>query len=311
MANKIPVGATIARAYGFAFGNIINNLGAIWMPVVLLWIASYFFVARYNSAAVGLVSRGPQGLRQALPLILASGVLLLLLVSCQVAALTKESLGLRTGNAFLQFPFGAPMWRLLLSYLLFAVAIIAIYIAILIVSLIGAAVLGLFARYVPGRATMAVVGIVGDLGAIAVFCAIIYIVVRLSFFLAPVAVAERRITLIRGWLLTHGNFWRIFLLLLSVIVPVLLVEILYIYALYGWNFLPPAGMQANPEALAQWQQHQREIVLASTARMQHYWYLVYPAWLLFALLVYGLFAGSSAFAYRSLVPAAGEEMTPA
>jgi hypothetical protein len=36
MVNKIPVGGTIAHAYRFTFGNIFNNFGAIWVPVLLL-----------------------------------------------------------------------------------------------------------------------------------------------------------------------------------------------------------------------------------------------------------------------------------
>jgi hypothetical protein len=46
--------------------------------------------------------------------------------------------------------------------------------------------------------------------------------------------------------------------------------------------------------------HQQQVVMAASARMQHYWYLTYPLGLLFAVVLYGLFAGISAFAYQAL-----------
>src|SRR5947199_4677093 len=128
MADKVPVGATIARAYRFAFGNIVDNLGAIWIPVVLLWIAAYFFLTPYTRAVAQLVSGGPPGFQGWMPVVLGAFVLMFALVTAQIAALTKEALGLRTGSAFLQFPFGAPAWRLLFTYLLFVLAMVAIYI---------------------------------------------------------------------------------------------------------------------------------------------------------------------------------------
>jgi hypothetical protein len=127
-------------------------------------------------------------------------------------------------------------------------------------------------------------------------------VVRLSFLIAPVAVADGRISLIRAWLLTKGNFWRIFAVLLSVFIPLLIVEFGYLYAMYGGNLIPPLGTPVTPDAVAQWQQHQQQAMLAATERTQHYWYISYPLWLLFGLILYGLFAGISAFAYRALIP---------
>ncbi len=301
MTNKIPVGATIARAYSFAFTNIVNNLGAIWMQALILWICSYFFFAPYRGAAAQLATGNPQMIARAFPFFLAAFVLMFVLVAGQIAAVTKEALGLRTGNAFLQFPFGGPMWRLLASYVLFVLAMIAIYIVILVATLIGGVVLGLLARVLAGPIITAIVALCAVLGLIAVFCAIIYIAVRLSFFLAPVAVAERHISLIRGWMLTKGNFWRIFVVILSIVIPLLFVEFTYIYAIYGGSLIPPLGSPITPQNLAQWQQHEQQLMLAATARMQHYWYLYYPLGLLFALIFYALFAGVSAFAYRAVV----------
>ncbi len=69
MAEKIPVGGTIARAYGFAFGNIVNNLGMIWIPVVILWAAAYFLQAPYLKAAMNGVGAGPGAALAAFPIV--------------------------------------------------------------------------------------------------------------------------------------------------------------------------------------------------------------------------------------------------
>jgi len=307
MANKIPVGGTIAHAYRFTFGNIVNNFGAIWLPALILYALSYFLFSPYTAEMLKLAPGDLSGVRHFLPIIGFSAIFMVILLSCQIASLTKEALGLRTGNVFLQFPFGAAWWRLLVTYILFVLAVIAIYVAVLILAVVGGFLLGLVASHLSKPTGLLLVGLSGLVAAVAMFCATIYIVVRLSFLIAPVAVAEKRITLIRGWTLTRGNFWRIFVILLSVLVPMLIAEFAYMYAVFGWEVFPQSGMQMNPVAIAQWQQHQRELVLTSTAKMQHYWYVTYPIGLLVALIMYGLLAGISAFAYRALVPASAAE----
>jgi len=303
MAKKIPVGETISRAYGFAFGNIINNLGAIWIPALILIACSYLFLRPYMTR---LVPGDPNPLRQLAPIFFLGFPLAFVLISAQMAALTKEALGLRRGNPFAQFPFGAPTWRLLAAYLLFVVAMIVIYVVGVIVALIGGLVLGIMTNAFPADTGKLIVGMIAVFSAFVFLCAITYIATRLSFLLAPVCVAEQRITLIRGWELARGNFWRIFLVLLSVLIPLLIVECVYIYALYGDNFLPPIGSMTDADAVAQFQAHQQQAMLAANERLQHYWYITYPGSLLFAVIMYGLFAGLSAFAYKALV-----EDTPA
>lgn len=302
MANKIPVGATIARAYGFAFGNILNNLGAIWVPVAIVWAASFFFYRPYMEHALQAGSGDPQAMLHSMRFVGVGFLLTFLLLTAQIAALTKEALGLRAGNAFLQFPFGPAMWRLLANYVLFILAMLVIYVIVAIAAIVGGIVLGVVAGQAAAPAGKPIVALAIAALAIAVSCALIYIATRLSFLLAPVAVAEQRITLIRGWELTRGNFWRIFLIVLSVLLPLLLLEIVYILALYGTDFFPRPGTLGSPEGMAQWQQHNRQLSLHGMEVTQRYWFIVYPLGLLFALIVYALFAGLSAFAYRALVP---------
>jgi len=303
MTKKIPVGETISRAYGFAFGNIISNLGAIWIPALVLFACSYLLSRPY---AMRLIPGDPDALRQAMPFFLLGLPLALVLTTSQIAALTKEALGLRTGNPFLQFPFGAPTWRLLAAYLLFMLAMIVIYVVGVIVALIGGIVLGILTNAFPADSGKMIVATIAVFSAFVFLCAITYIATRLSFLLAPVCIAEQRITLVRGWELARGNFWRIFLVLLAVLIPLFTVECVYIYVLYGDSFFPPLSSFSDPQAMAQFQQHQQQVTIAASERLQHYWYFTYSIGLLFVLLIYGLFAGLSAFAYKALA-----EDTPA
>ncbi|MEI9931127.1 MAG: hypothetical protein WDM89_11430 [Rhizomicrobium sp.] len=302
MTGKIPVGETIARAYGFAFGNILNNLGVIWIPVAILYGLVFLFYPSYMGLMAALISRDFEAVRQALPYLILGYVLLFVLLIAQVAALTKEALGLRAGSAWLQFPFGAAMWRLLIGYIALMLVCILLYIAMILIAVVGGIVGGLVASLASGASSKLIVGAVTVIFALGVFCALIYCVVRLSFLLAPAAVEGPK-ALRRGWALTRGNFWRIFVLILSVLLPLIVIECLYLYFVVGPDLLVPPHMSGmTQQGLEQWNAQRSAGMLALMQRMHDYWYIVYPIGLLFSLIMYGLFAGLSAFAYRALVP---------
>src|SRR5262245_25078477 len=132
MSGKIPVGTTIARAYGFAFGNIVNNLGMIWLPVAILYGLLFYFHGAYMNAMTAFMSRDMGQIQRALPFFFAGYAIMFVLLTAQVAALTKEAMGLRKGSAWLQFPFGAGMWRLLIGYIALFLVCIVLYFALII-----------------------------------------------------------------------------------------------------------------------------------------------------------------------------------
>ena len=302
MTGKIPVGATIARAYGFAFGNIVNNLGMIWIPVAILYGLLFYFHSAYMNAMTVFLSRDFGQMQRVLPYFFAGYAIMFVLLTAQVTALTREAMGLRQGSAWLQFPFGAGMWRLLIGYIALILVCIVLYIAVILVGVVGGIIGGAIAKLAGGGAAPVVVALVVGIFALAIGCAFIYAVVRLSFFLAPAAVDGPQ-ALRKGWALTRGNFWRIFLIGLSIFIPLLIVEAAYFYFLMGPDMLIPPHMQTmTPQALEQWQEHQRAASLALMQRTQDRWYIFYPAGLVVALILYGLMSGASAFAYRALVP---------
>jgi hypothetical protein len=302
MTNKIPVGATIARAYGFAFGNILNNLGMIWVPVAILWALAYFFQTQYLNAIVGMTSGDIVSAMASMRYAFAASIIGFILAAAQIAMLTKEALGLRTGNPFLQFPFGSSTWRLLGAYFLYAIVIVAIYIGCLFGAIFGGIAFAAIVGHSGDKTTMAVTGFAVVALVIAIFCGIIYAAVRLSFFLAPVVVVEKRVSLIRSWELTAGNFWRIFVIGFAIFLPIIVLELILLYATVGSSLFPPVHAHMTSQDIAAFTAHQRELSQHMMFAQQHYWFIYYPAGLIGGLILYGLSSAAPAFAYRALVP---------
>ncbi|MBV9990935.1 MAG: hypothetical protein JOZ72_06535 [Alphaproteobacteria bacterium] len=299
MANKIPVGGSLARAYGFAFGNIVNNFGVTWMVVAIGWVLGYFFQQRYMGAVTSLQSRDPQAIMQAMPFFWACFAGIFVLMTAEIAALTKEALGLRTGSAFLQFPFGAAMWRLIGAYLLYFLVMIVIYVIFAVVSLVLGGVGGAVVESARVGATTPLFALLFLLAALVAVGAIIYIATRLSFLLTPVAVAER-ISLTRAWQLTKGNFWRIFVIVLALVIPLVVLELVFLVYVVRMPLVPPLHSGVTPQELQAFAEQQQAMNRQMMTDMQRYWYIAYPLSLVVSLIFYGMFAGASAHAYRAV-----------
>jgi hypothetical protein len=287
MAGKVPVGGAIVRAYSFAFGNIVNNLAVIWIPTAILWAANYFLQPTMQSQIQA--QHDPSAAFSHLPMLFGLMLIGIVMQSAQMASLTKEALGVRSGSAFLQFPFGAAMWRTLGSLVLLFLVMALLYFAMVLVMVIGGGILFAALSKSIGLA-------VGIVFLIAMLCGFLYVATRMSFLLPAVAVAEHKVSLIRAWQLTSGNFWRIFWTLFVIVVPFVIVELIVLDML-----LAPAlhGFHANMSApeLAAFQQ---QIVMAIQDTPRHYWYVTYPVGLLITLLFYGMYTGAAAFAYNAL-----------
>lgn len=291
MAGKIPVGGTIARAYGFAFGNIVNNLGAIWIPIVIIWALLFLFRGPYLAA---MTSAGnPQAVMRAAPFFLGMFAVSIVLVAAMMAGITKEALGLRTGSAFLQNPFGGATWRVLGSYVLFILVMLVLYILFVIASLVVAGVTGVAVGGMSkgGSALPMAVGLIAGVIFVIGFCAFVFVAVRLSFLLVPVAVAER-VSLTRAWQLTKGNFWRILAIMIVLVLPLFVLEVVLLGFLLGGNM---AAFGPNP-APEQIEAMNRQMI----SGMQRYWYIYQTCGLVISLIFYGMFSGAASYAYRAV-----------
>jgi hypothetical protein len=317
MSKKIPVGAVIARTYGFAFENFINNLGATWIPQAIVLAADFLLLPRYfnaighfvpvaanaqnTAAAQAATMQNLQTLAALGPLF---GLLYLVAILCICAmfvGVTKEALGVRTGSSFLQNPFGAATWRFLGAILLFILLMIALYIAFAVAGV----TIGMAAVAASSAGAKAALGLVAGLGAIVVGLGFIYVSVRMGFLIAPAVVAEQRVTLATGWRLARGNFWRIVVVWLAIVLPLLLLEIGAFAALMGGHQMPPLRAGASPQEIQAWsQQFTSQLFGSMETVFRRWWFVTFPILVVLNTFLYGLFAGSSAFSYRAL---AGEK----
>lgn len=320
MAAKIPVGATIARTYGFAFGNFFTNLGAVWIPFALLMASSYFLMPHYISAfahmphlpstrpgaapdiaaAQAVLRADMKVVGAAAPYLLTALAIGLVSAAAMFAALTREALGLRKGSVLLVFPFGAACWRLLGAYLLLALVFIGLYLGLALTGVILGVIIAVLGGVIGGAvaAASAIAVVLAVLVAVAAF---IFVSVRLSFFVPAIVVAERRISLGRSWELTRGNFWRIVGIVLSVLIPLVVIELLVIVFLFDHQILPPLHAGVTPHEIEAWSANMRGLSERMAERQHQVWYIYYPAYLVFGVVLYGLFAALPAFAYRALV----------
>lgn len=320
MGSKIPVGATIGQTYRFALSNYFNNVGAIWMPLLVMYVAIYLLVPHYlalvlhpavqsativgqnPAAARGAAMANLRALAAMAPYLAVMLAVILVCFASLAAGITREALGLRTGSAFLQFPFGKTVWRLICGYLLLVASIIGVYLAIVLVAVVVGLVAALAGVAFLGRGGAGAAGAAG-IAAVTVSVitigAAIYALVRLSFLIAPSIVAEGRVTL--GWRLTRGNFWRIVALAFVVLLPLFALEIVYIVTVYG-SMPPPMHPGVTPQEMAAWSRRIRLANADTIEAMRRYWFVTYPVGLFVGAFLYALMIGAAAFAYRALVP---------
>ena len=232
--NKIPVGDTISRTYGFAFSNFLSIFGIAWLPYVVL-----------AAIAVGLVflvaPTLPQSLMQGqfdmVELMHAARIwsllgIFLFIVNCMVTVgIQRKALGKHHGPVFVYFSLGAPVWRMVGAF--FLAGLVIFFVGIL--TAVAAVAIWFAAKsFVPDHNIL-----IGVLVGIIAVCWIIYLSVRLSFFIPAVVVAEEKISLGRGWELAGGNFWRIVIVAIVVFLPVAIGFGIISSALFGSMFVMP------------------------------------------------------------------------
>jgi hypothetical protein len=139
----------------------------------------------------------------------------------------------------------------------------------------------------------AIAGILAVLSVLAASLGFVYAIVRLGFLVLSVTVAEEQISLVRGWVLTKGNFWRIFGIVLAIGVPLAIAYSLVVIGIIGPLRLF-APLPADPTAAAQ-------AFNARFAILQQHMPLYIGLNLIIAPFAIGLNAAASAFGYRALV----------
>jgi hypothetical protein len=314
---KIPTGDIIARSYRFALGGFFRVLGIVWLPLALEFAAVFLLLAPMFSAMGDMLAHLPQAdangfppeMTQSMQHIYRYGILLMLIGlfvrAVIMLGITREALGLRTGPSFVFFAIGKDVWRLFGAYFIFYILIqIAVFVVLIaggipaiIIGLIGAGVVNALHLSPAITGVLAGIGIIGIV--VVIYGAIIYFVIRLGFLLTPVVVVEKSIAIERIWNLSKGNVWRLFLVGLSIVVPIMIVYMIALFALFfrAWPALASMPHEGNVPAA---------VVGAHMMAFVHIllseWVVFVPLGAVFATLLYGLGGSAAAFAYRALVP---------
>jgi hypothetical protein len=295
---KIPVGKTIAHAYKFTFQNFVPIVCVMWPAWALMAVIMIFMRGDFVALTQASASHDFTQLQGHWGRLLLTYLVVFVLLFMQVTGLTRLSLGLPMPSRYYYFSLGKPVWRLIGAALLTVLAIAAVAIVYALAIFVLGLVAGIILHGQTSGAGKAIVALLTVLALLIAYCGMIFMAARFFFLLAPVVVAEESINIGRAWLLTNRNFWRIFLIILSIVIPFGVIEVAGLIALAGPMPLLPQGH--SPDQLLAFQQAQRAWQLSYTSKIWTYWYLVYPAGALLSVLVYGVSCAAQAFAYRQL-----------
>lgn len=285
--NKLPVGQTIRFAYAFTFAEIGTVIGLIWIPALINVLAGFFATRAYYQALA-------DSIESAVPL--TGATVLLPFVTVLVSTLTlamigvaivRQALGLRKGPAFAHFSFGAAELRVF-GGLFMLYMLLVLVIAVFAIATLGTPVLlGSAAGAAPASIGFA-------LAALAGLCALFTVTIRLSFVMVPAALESGAYGLTQSWALTKGNFWRIFAVGLTTLLPILLIVGLGEIAILGPDILVPDLGTAKGQAA---ELHRMAAQLRS---MQGHLPLLMGLSFVVSPLMYGLMFAPAAFAWRVL-----------
>ena len=297
--NRILVGQTIGRGYRFLFRRFLAILGLSWLPALALAVVGTLWLGHF-AADVTLVSKGTSPAYWLALDALALFASLAFFTAAIAVPLTREALGLHDETVFAHFVVGRRELRLFLALLRFALLLVAA--AVLLTFVLGFAVrtgmpvllakMGAASetnaawRGIPLRAL-----VLGGTGFVLV-SALVFLTLRLGFFLAPIAAIEEHARVTRAWILSSRNFWRVLIVTLALAVPVDLLARGAEFALFGRQLqalLPQALAARDPALLAGWTAGHAVVLAAIGSTV--------------LTLLIALFAGASAMAYRTLMPA--------
>ena len=276
---KIPVLATVLFAYRFVFTHILAIIRISWLPVaaytLLDLILRLYLVRLQPQIDAGNLT----AVTNALTSILFWMFLSVFFIGQAAIGLTREALGLGTGQGAFYFPFGRTEWRMFGAMLRYTVGVFALFFLAGAVTLLAFSLGGIDPRQPLEGQEPGPAGAAALLLAMSMFVYASVSALRMGFFLPPVMTAETGGGVRRAHELTRGNFWRVVAVALLVGVPVLL--------LFGYRAGLAAGSTGGLGLLADF-----------------FFNCV------MILLVWSLWCAAAAYAYRVLVTAPGAAELP-
>ena len=221
---------SIRSALGFSLSFLVRNFSEIAarivLPALIGWVVLYISLSLYLSELIRYLDNPSDRIASVILGLATGGLLLtLLLHSAIVTSLTELAMGV-PGVGWKYFHAARREWRVYAAKLRFLLVV----------------ALWLFVLQIFRVAVVKLLGLSYFNSVILIIMAIglLWLVVRLWFLLAPVAVANARGHVLRpAWRLSSGHFWPIASIVVLVLSIGLLIEIAGEAVLRVGGFLPP------------------------------------------------------------------------
>ncbi len=309
-AGPIPVVKTIAYAYAYTFGNLGTIIRLIWLPMIFVVLSGYFIIAPfYSSFSQAAAQENPGAIGQAMLPLLFFSTLSFIFYAMIFVAITRHALGIPQTMALFRVPLGKAEWRMfgaLLSLIgaMLILSVIVLFVGGILGTIISIA-LGAFGM-APDLAKMAAERgndlpvVDGPTMASAslivafVYAALVYMAIRLGYLLVPATVAEEKISLARSWQLSRGHAWRICVVVIGTVLPIMAIVMLIQFSIVGADTMLPAEGNDLAETAAR-----MERIKSTMPYLLGLSFITAP-------MIYGLMLGGSAIVYRVLVPPKGQ-----
>lgn len=272
MDEKVTVGNAVVAGYRFGFGRLGAVIGAAWLPtlvmIALLTLVEYLNIQLHGGLTAKTGGAAFSGAFGMTPVSMLVEAVFEGMAVAGVMAIALE----RRQPSVAYFSFGPAALRMIAAYIAIDLIMVAL-VAVLLGIFIGASFA--FGMPLPAASASWSSLLTNPLQSVMVcatvpgFCpsplfliglttiglaelaAFIYVLVRLTFFLPAVVVAEEQIKFGRAWRLSRGNFWRVCTVWFSACVPTAIaIAMVQHYATKLMIPVPAVGEGGDMRALA-------------------------------------------------------------
>ncbi|MBS0274794.1 MAG: hypothetical protein JSR55_10420 [Proteobacteria bacterium] len=289
--HSLPVGDTIARAWGFAGRRIVPLLGVGWLAAVFYGMVVTYFLTRLSDAML-VWPRPDAGSFNNFALFYLFCLVVVTAFANAAMALPMMREALEPGDEWRSayFVIARREWALFANLLLLYVIVIGMVSAIAFAGNVGIAVsLPMIGHDGAWQGIPLAPAMAGVLAFIAVATGL-FLATRFGFFLASIAVADPPVRLLQSWSLSSGNFWRLLAIGLALFVPIIVLSLVTDWAMFGSQFGDAAAALFSPS-------HDKTALFQM---VRNHAGTIAAIWAGALLLLNAIFAGASAAAYRRI-----------
>jgi hypothetical protein len=311
---KLPVFKAYGGTFAVVFGNFLEMIKVLWLPMAAL-LGLFYFLGQRMFVTIGKVMEmqssmetgqtpDPEVILHTLaPLFSTAGLIFLaelILIPMMFAGILRFVIRNEKPGLF-YLRFGGDEFRILITFILVLLLFLVIYVAGLLVLALAA---GLLVHVSPGAG-----GIVVAILGFAFFIFLIWLCFRLSLS-GPAAVGARKIGIGPSWSATKGAAWSLFFYAILWVITFAILECAFVLIampgyLAGFHdlFHAIATQSGDPTAIQQSATHFQEQMMAWLgSHMER----VSLSGFVFGLILYPLLIASGGVAYRYLIETPGE-----